>query len=79
MNCMYCDNPLPQGAERCPSCGGACSDRTSGPAVVAPRQETKNEAKPASAKDTLIGCIGVLVVIGGIVKLVKWLVGIMAN
>lgn len=79
MNCRYCDNPLPQGAERCPSCGGACSDRPSEPAAVAPLQEAKNETKPASAKDTLIGCIGVLVIIGGIVKLVTWLIGLMTN
>lgn len=79
MNCKYCDNPIPSGANICPSCGGDCADNPPTPEPVATAHEQKEEAKPTSAKDTLIGCIGTVATIGLIVKIVKWLIGLMSN
>jgi len=79
MNCKYCDNPIPLGANICPYCGGACTDNPPAPEPVATTHEQKEEAAPTSAKDTFIGCICVIGLLGLIVKIVKWLIGLMTN
>lgn len=38
MRCEYCDNPVPNGVTRCPSCGAAISDEQQSISLLADRQ-----------------------------------------